>query len=68
MMFDIKLSIEILNCNASEDASDELDMLIDYCEERMSVTTPSAVMQALAEAITGMHETQSLWIEKNKMH
>lgn len=68
MSFDIKLSIEIQNCRADDDAADELDMLIDYCEERMGVTTPSAVMQALAEAITGMHETQSLWISKQKMH
>tara|TARA_R110000764_G_scaffold56647_1_gene123401 strand:+ start:612 stop:818 length:207 start_codon:yes stop_codon:yes gene_type:complete len=68
MSFDMKLSIHIKNCSADEAAADELDMLIDYCEERMGIVTPSVMMQALAEAIVGMNETQALWVEKQKLH
>jgi hypothetical protein len=68
MSFDMKLSIHIMGCSADEAAADELDMLIDYCEERMGIVTPSVMMQALAEAIVGMNETQALWVEKEKMH
>jgi hypothetical protein len=42
--------------------------LIDYCEERMGIVSPSVVMQSLAEAIVGMNETQALWVEKQKLH
>ena len=68
MSFDMKLSIHIKNCSADEAQADELDMLIDYCEERMGVVSPSVVMQSLAEAIVGMNETQALWVEKEKLH
>ena len=68
MSFDMKLSIHIMGCSADEANADELDMLIDYCEERMGIVTPSVMMQALAEAIVGMNETQALWIEKQKLH
>ena len=68
MSFDMKLSIHIMGCSADEAAADELDMLIDYCEERMGVVSPSVVMQSLAEAIVGMNETKALWVEKEKLH
>jgi hypothetical protein len=68
MSFDMKLSIHIMGCSADEAAAEELDMLIDYCEERMGIVSPSVMMQALAEAIVGMNETQALWVEKQTMH
>ena len=68
MSFDMKLSIHIMNCSADDTAVEELDMLIDYCEERMGIVSPSVVLQSLAEAIVGMNETQALWVEKQKMH
>tara|TARA_R110000782_G_scaffold47660_1_gene104694 strand:- start:1698 stop:1871 length:174 start_codon:yes stop_codon:yes gene_type:complete len=57
-----------MNCSADDTAVEELDMLIDYCEERMGIVSPSVVLQSLAEAIVGMNETQALWVEKQKMH
>jgi len=42
----------------SEEADDELESLIDYRQERLGVTTPDRLLQALAEAITGLNESE----------
>ena len=68
MAFDISLNLQLTNCSDDEAANDELCRLIDYCEARMHKVTSSVMMQALAEAIVGMNETQALWVEKEKMH
>tara|TARA_R110001606_G_scaffold393036_1_gene562606 strand:+ start:6817 stop:7086 length:270 start_codon:yes stop_codon:yes gene_type:complete len=68
MAFDISLNLQLTNCSDDEAANDELCRLIDYCEARMHKVTPSVVMQALAEAIVGMDETESLWVDRNSMN
>ena len=57
MAFDLELSIMLSNCKADEAADEELDMLVDYLEERLGVSTPDRLLQALAEAITGLNES-----------
>jgi len=58
MAFDLDISISLRNCCDSEAADDELESLIDYCQERLGVTTPETLLQALAEAITGLNESE----------
>jgi hypothetical protein len=58
MAFDLELNIMLSNCKADEAADEELDMLVDYLEERLGVSTPDRLLQALAEAITGLHESE----------
>ena len=60
MAFDLDVSISLRNCCDSEAADDELESLIDYCQERLSVTTPEMLLQALAEALVGLHESELL--------
>jgi hypothetical protein len=57
MAFDLELNIMLSNCKADDAADEELDMLVDYLEERLSVSTPDRLLQALAEAITGLNES-----------
>jgi hypothetical protein len=57
MAFDLELNIMLSNCKADDAADEELDMLVDYLEERLGVSTPDRLLQALAEAITGLHES-----------
>ena len=65
---DLELNIMLSNCKADEDANIELDMLVDYCEGRLSETTPERLLQALAEAITGLHESETLWDNTETIH
>lgn len=58
MAFDLELNIILSNCKADEAADEELDMLVDYLEERLGVSTPDRLLQALAEAITGLNESE----------
>tara|TARA_B110000902_G_C14068125_1_gene498182 strand:+ start:560 stop:760 length:201 start_codon:yes stop_codon:yes gene_type:complete len=58
MAFDLELNIMLSNCKADEAADEELDMLVDYIEERLGVSTPDRLLQALAEAITGLNESE----------
>ena len=60
MAFDLELNIMLSNCKADDAADEELDMLVDYIEERLGVSTPDRLLQALAEAITGLHESELL--------
>ena len=57
MAFDLELNIMLSNCKADKAADEELDMLVDYLEERLGVSTPDRLLQALAEAITGLNES-----------
>ena len=57
MAFDLELNIMLSNCKADDEADEELDMLVDYLEERLGVSTPDRLLQALAEAITGLNES-----------
>ncbi|MDB9721018.1 hypothetical protein OAA67_03980 [Winogradskyella sp.] len=57
MAFDLELNIMLSNCKADDAADEELDMLVDYLEERLGVSTPDRLLQALAEAITGLNES-----------
>ena len=57
MAFDLELSIMLSNCKADDEATIELDLLIDHLEQRLSETTPDRLLQALAEAITGLNES-----------
>ena len=68
MAFDLELNIMLSNCKADEDANIELDMLIDHLEQRLSETTPERLLQALAEAITGLHESETLWDNTETIH
>lgn len=58
MAFDLELNIMLSNCKADDAADEELDMLVDYIEERLGVSTPDRLLQALAEAITGLNESE----------
>tara|TARA_R110001632_G_scaffold97993_1_gene204608 strand:- start:330 stop:530 length:201 start_codon:yes stop_codon:yes gene_type:complete len=58
MAFDLELNIMLSNCKADDAADEELDMLVDYLEERLGVSTPDRLLQALAEAITGLNESE----------
>ena len=58
MAFDLDVSISLRNCCDSEAANDELESLIDYCQERLDDTTPERLLQALAEALMGLHESE----------
>jgi hypothetical protein len=58
MAFDLDISISLRNCCDSEAADDELDNLIEYCQERLGVTSPEMLLQALAEALVGLHESE----------
>ena len=60
MAFEIELNIMLSNCKADDEASIELDMLVDYCEGRLGETTPDRLLQALAEALVGLHESELL--------
>ena len=57
MAFDLELNIMLSNCKADEEANIELDLLVDHIEQRLSETTPDRILQALAEAITGLNES-----------
>ena len=58
MAFDLDVSISLRNCCDSEAADDELESLIEYCQERLGVTSPEMLLQALAEALVGLHESE----------
>jgi hypothetical protein len=60
MAFEIELNIMLSNCMADEEANIELDMLVDYCEGRLGDTTPDRLLQALAEALVGLNESELL--------
>jgi hypothetical protein len=58
MAVDLDISISLRNCCDSEAADEELDMLVDYIEERLGVSAPDRLLQALAEALVGLHESE----------
>ncbi len=58
MAFDLELNIMLSNCKADEEANIELDLLVDHLEQRLNETTPDRLLQALAEAITGLNESE----------
>ena len=58
MAFDLDVSISLRNCCDSDAASDELESLIEHIEERLGVSTPELLLQALAEALMGLHESE----------
>ena len=60
MAFEIELNIMLSNCKADDEASLEFDMLVDYCEGRLGDTTPDRLLQALAEALVGLNESELL--------
>ena len=68
MAFEIELNIMLSNCKADDEASIELDLLIDHLEQRVSETTPDRLLQALAEAITGLNESETLWDNTETIH
>lgn len=68
MAFDLELNIMLSNCKADDEANIELDLLVDYCEGRLSETTPDRLLQSLAEAITGLNESETLWDSTETIH
>lgn len=68
MAFEIELNIMLSNCKADDEASIELDLLIDHLEQRLGETTPDRLLQALAEAITGLNESETLWDNTETIH
>ena len=59
MAFKIDLHL-LLECDDTDDAEVETGMLIDYCEERLNETTPQRLMQALAEVLCELHDSELL--------
>tara|TARA_R110001606_G_scaffold115470_1_gene243620 strand:- start:460 stop:657 length:198 start_codon:yes stop_codon:yes gene_type:complete len=59
MAFKIDLRL-LLECEDSDQAEVETGLLIDYCEERLNETTPERLMQALAELLCELNESELL--------
>ena len=62
MAFKIDLHL-LLECDDTDDAEVETGLLIDYCEERLNETTPERLMQALAEVLCELHDSELMQIE-----
>ena len=65
MAFKIDLHL-LLECDDTDDAEIESGKLIDYCEERLNETTPERLMQALAEVLCELHDSELL--KSDTMH
>ena len=59
MAFKIDLRL-LLECEDTDDAEIETGLLIDYCEERLNETAPERLMQALAEVLCELHDSELL--------
>jgi len=68
MAFEIELNIMLSNCKDDKEAGLEFDLIVDYLEQRLSETTPDRLLQALAEAITGLNESETLWDSTETIH
>tara|TARA_R110000772_G_scaffold225782_1_gene336446 strand:- start:293 stop:493 length:201 start_codon:yes stop_codon:yes gene_type:complete len=66
MAFGLELRILIKNCHDDELSEVEAGLLIDYCEERLNETTPERLLQALAEVLSELHDSELL--EGETMH
>ena len=59
MAFKIDLRL-LLECEDNDQAEIETGLLIDYCEARLNETTPERLMQALAEVLCELHDSELL--------
>ena len=59
MAFKIDLRL-LLECEDTDEAEIETGLLVDYCEERLNETTPERVIQALAEVLCELHDSELL--------
>tara|TARA_R110002096_G_C14270609_1_gene695584 strand:+ start:442 stop:639 length:198 start_codon:yes stop_codon:yes gene_type:complete len=59
MAFRIDLRL-LLECEDNDQAEIETGLLIDYCEERLGEVRPERLMQALAEVLCELHDSELL--------